>query len=119
MAGTGIELTATSWLLYQLTDSPFLLGLNGVFRAAPIFAFALIGGTVADRVERRRLLLITQSSSVVTSLLLGTLVVTGHVAFWHVSLISLVNATIPAVAAPARPSRFPIVALRPRLCATP
>src|SRR2546427_8019010 len=44
MSGTWIELTATSWLLYQLTDSPFLLGLNGVFRAAPIFAFALIGG---------------------------------------------------------------------------
>ena len=85
MSGTWIELTATSWLLYQLTDSPFLLGLNGVFRAAPIFAFALIGGTVADRVERRRLLLITQSASVASSLLLGALVVTGHVAFWALS----------------------------------
>src|SRR5439155_1273327 len=74
MSGTWIELTATTWLLYQLTDSPFLLGLGGLFRAAPIFALALIGGTVADRVERRRLLLITQSSSVVTSLVLGALV---------------------------------------------
>src|SRR2546423_14315704 len=53
MSGTWIELTATSWLLYQLTDSPLLLGLNGVFRAAPIFAFALIGGAPADRVGRR------------------------------------------------------------------
>src|SRR5437879_11257327 len=106
MSGTWIELTATTWLLYQLTDSPFLLGLNGVFRAAPIFAFALIGGTVADRVERRRLLLITQSSSVVTSLLLGALVVTGQVVFWHVYLISLVNATLAAFDAPGRPSPF-------------
>ncbi|HYV22030.1 MAG TPA: MFS transporter, partial [Candidatus Bathyarchaeia archaeon] len=115
MSGTWIELTATSWLLYQLTDSPFLLGLNGVFRAAPIFAFALIGGTVADRVERRRLLLITQSSSVVTSLLLGTLVVTGHVVFWHVYLISLVNATIAAFDAPGRQSLFPMLVPRGQL----
>ena len=115
MSGTWIELTATSWLLYQLTDSPFLLGLNGVFRAAPIFAFALIGGTVADRVERRRLLLITQSASVITSLLLGSLVVTGNVAFWHVYLISLVNATIAAFDAPGRQSLFPMLVPRGQL----
>ena len=48
MSGTWIELTATTWLLYQLTDSPILLGLGGLFRAAPIFALALIGGTVAE-----------------------------------------------------------------------
>jgi MFS family permease len=115
MTGTWIELTATSWLIYLLTDSPFLLGLNGVFRAAPIFAFALLGGTVADRVERRRLLLVTQSASVVTSLLLGTLVVTGHVAFWHVYLISLCNATIAAFDAPGRQSLFPMLVPRAQL----
>src|SRR2546430_15562358 len=115
MSGTWIELTATSWLLSQLPDSPLLLGLNGVFRAAPIFAFALIGGAVADRVERRRLLLITQSSSVVTSLVLGTLVVSGHIAFWHVYLISLVNATIAAFDAPGRQSLFPMLVPRGQL----
>jgi MFS family permease len=112
MSGTWIELTATTWLLYQLTDSPFLLGLGGVFRGAPIFAFALIGGAVADRVERRRLLLITQSSSVVTSLVLGALVVTGQVAFWHIYLINLVNATIAAFDAPGRQSLFPTLVPR-------
>jgi MFS family permease len=115
MSGTWIELTATSWLLYQLTDSPFLLGLNGVFRAAPIFAFALIGGTVADRVERRRLLLVTQSASVLTSLVLGILVVTGHVLFWHVYAISLINATIAAFDAPGRQSLFPMLIPRGQL----
>ena len=115
MSGTWIELTATSWLLYQLTNSPLLLGLNGVFRAAPIFAFALIGGTVADRVERRRLLLITQSSSVVTSLVLGALVVTGHVLFWHVYVISLINATIAAFDGPGRQSLFPTLVPRGQL----
>jgi MFS family permease len=115
MSGTWIELTATSWLLYQLTDSPLLLGLNGVFRAGPIFAFALIGGTVADRVERRRLLLITQSALVATSLLLGVLVVTGHVVFWHVYVVSLLNATIAAFDAPGRQSLFPTLVPRGEL----
>ena len=112
MSGTWIELTATSWLLYQLTDSPFLLGLGGLFRGGPIFVFALLGGAVADRVERRRLLLITQSSSVVTSLVLGTLVVTGQVAFWHIYVINLVNATIAAFDAPGRQSLFPTLVPR-------
>jgi hypothetical protein len=115
MSGTWIELTATSWLLYQLTDSPLLLGLGGVFRALPIFAFALIGGAVADRVERRRLLLITQSSSVVTSLALGVLVLSGHVAFWHIYLISFLNATIAAFDAPGRQSLFPTLIPRGQL----
>jgi MFS family permease len=115
MSGTWIELTATSWLLYQLTDSPVLLGLNGLFRAGPIFAFALIGGTVADRVERRRLLLITQSSSVATSLLLGGLVLSGHIAFWQVYVISLLNATIAAFDAPGRQALFPMLVPRGQL----
>ena len=112
MSGTWIELTATTWLLYELTDSPFLLGLGGVFRAAPIFALALIGGAVADRVERRRLLLITQSSSVLTSLVLGALVASGQVAFWHIYLFNLLNATIAAFDAPGRQSLFPTLVPR-------
>jgi MFS family permease len=107
MSGTWIELTATTWLLYQLTDSPFLLGLGGVFRGLPIFVFALVGGAVADRVERRRLLLITQSASVLTSLILGGLVITGNIAFWHIYVMNLINATVAAFDAPGRQSLFP------------
>ncbi|HKC91814.1 MAG TPA: MFS transporter, partial [Candidatus Limnocylindria bacterium] len=107
MSGTWIELTATTWLLYQLTNSPFLLGLGGVFRGLPIFVFALVGGAVADRVERRRLLLITQSASVLTSLILGALVVTGNIAFWHIYVMNLINATVAAFDAPGRQSLFP------------
>src|SRR5438034_9075342 len=112
MSGTWLELTARTWLLSQLPASPFLLGLGGVFRAAPIFALALLGGTVADRVERRRLLLITQSSSVVTSLVLGALVVSGQVAFWHIYVINFLNATIAAFDAPGRQSLFPTLVPR-------
>ena len=75
--GTFIEMTATTYLLYAITSSPVLLGLGGLSRAVPILALALFGGALADRVDRKRLLMFTQASQVVTSLLLGTLVVTG------------------------------------------
>src|SRR2546426_11563484 len=102
MSGTWIELTATTWLLYQLTDSPLLLGLGGLFRAAPIFALALIGGTVADRGERRRLLLFTQSSSGGSSAVLSAPLVSGHGAFWPIYVIKAVKSTLAAVGSPAR-----------------
>src|SRR3990172_11219702 len=59
--GSWMQMTATNWLLYQLTNSPVLLGLNGVFRAAPAIALGLISGTFVDRYDRRWLLLWTQS----------------------------------------------------------
>lgn len=114
-SGTWIEVTATTWLLYELTSSPFLLGLAGIFRALPIVAFSLIGGTVADRVGHRGLLLFTQSASVVTSLVLGTLVVTGQIAFWHIYLVSMVNATLAAFDAPTRQALFPTLVPRTEL----
>jgi len=53
-------MTATNWLLYQLTDSPVQLGLNGVFRAIPAIGLGLISGTFADRYDRRGFMLWTQ-----------------------------------------------------------
>ena len=47
--GTWMQMTATNWLLYQLTDSPVQLGLNGIFRAIPAIGLGLISGTFADR----------------------------------------------------------------------
>lgn len=114
-SGTWIELTTTSWLLYELTRSPVLLGLAGLFRAGPIVLLSIVGGAVADRVPRRRLLVFTQSAQVVTSLLLGTLVATGTVAFWHIYLVSAVNATLIAFDTPARLAMFPNLVPRGQL----
>ena len=55
--GTWMQMTATSWLLYQLTGSAVLLGLNGIFRAIPALSLGVISGTFADRYDRRRMLL--------------------------------------------------------------
>jgi predicted MFS family arabinose efflux permease len=105
--GTFIEMTATTYLLYAITSSPLLLGLGGLVRGVPILALALFGGALADRIDRKRLLLITQASQVVTSLILGTLVATGSVQFWHIYVIGFVNSTLSAFDAPARNSFYP------------
>ena len=55
--GSWIELTAVSWIIYEMTNSPFLLGLVGLFRATPTILLALFGGAIADRVPRRLLLM--------------------------------------------------------------
>src|SRR5438874_5022893 len=83
--GTFIEMTATTYLLYAITSSPLLLGLGGLVRGAPILALALFGGALADRIDRRRLLLFTQFAQVVTSLILGALVATGAIQFLPIS----------------------------------
>src|SRR6185436_8820744 len=82
IVGDWMESTTTAWLLYDLTKSPLLLGISGGIRAVSTITFGLVGGAVADRFPRRRLLFITQSSFACTSLILGLLVVTGRVEFW-------------------------------------
>ena len=105
--GTFIEMTATTYLLYAITGSPVLLGLGGLSRAIPILALSLFGGALADRIDRKRLLMFTQASQVLTSLLLGTLVVTGTIEFWHIYVIGFINSTLSAFDAPARNSFYP------------
>lgn len=105
--GSFIEVTATTYLLYAITNSPLLLGIGGLARGLPILTLAIFGGALADRIDRKRLLLFTQSCQIVTSLILGTLVVTGAVQFWHIYLIGFVNSTLSAFDAPARNSFYP------------
>lgn len=104
--GTWMEQTLTTWLLYEISGSPLLLGLNGIMRAVPIFAFGLLAGTIADRVDRRRLLFFTQSGSALTSLALGLVVVTGRVEVWHIYAAGFVNATLMTFDAPARRAMY-------------
>ncbi|TMF56331.1 MAG: MFS transporter, partial [Chloroflexi bacterium] len=104
--GSWMEQTLTTWLLYDITGSPVLLGIGGALRAVPIFTFGLLAGAIADRVDRRRLLLITQSGSALTSLGLGLVVATGQVQVWHIYVASVLNATLQAFDAPARRAMY-------------
>src|ERR671914_1078152 len=82
--GTWMQMTATNWLLYQLTNSPVQLGLNGLFRAVPAISLGLISGTFADRYDRRLLLLWTQLALGLITLGLGLLDQSGHIQAWHI-----------------------------------
>jgi MFS family permease len=104
--GSWIELTAVSWIVYEMTNSPFLLGLVGLFRALPTVLLALYGGAIADRVPRRFLLLCTESIMLLASLIVGLLAVRGELEYWHFYILNLVSGTIQAFSVPARHALF-------------
>jgi MFS family permease len=104
--GSWIELTAVSWIVYEMTNSPLLLGLVGLFRATPTILLALFGGAIADRVPRRMLLMCTESTMLMASLAMGVLSFTGHLEYWHLYLLNLSSGTLQAFSVPARHALF-------------
>lgn len=104
--GNWVEQTAVAWVLYEMTSSPLLLGLSGLFRAVPMIGLALFGGAVADRVPRRVLLLLTESSMLIASLTVGLLALTGQLQFWHLYALSFISGALSAFSIPARHALF-------------
>lgn len=105
--GTWMQMMATNWLLYELTDSPLKLGLNGVFRAVPAFALGVVSGTFADRYDRKRLMLVTQLVLAALSLGLGLLNYTGHIEAWQIYAFTFVSGAVGTFDGPARQALFP------------
>src|SRR4029077_11805199 len=105
--GTWMQMTATNWLLYQLSHSPVRLGLNGVFRAIPAIGFGLISGTFRDRYDRRRLMLWTQALLGLLALGLGVLDHSGNVQPWQIYTFTFVSSAVGSFDGPARQALFP------------
>ena len=105
--GTWMQMTATNWLLYQLTDSPFQLGLNGIFRAVPAIFLGLISGTFADRYDRKRLLLLTQVALALLTLGLAILDSSGSIQAWQIYAFTFISAAVGSFDGPARQALFP------------
>lgn len=110
--GSWMQITATSWLLYQMTNSPLELGINGIFRAVPTICLGVFGGTIIDRYDRKRLLLTTQTLLMLLAFLLGLLDWSGVIQVWHIYLLTFLSALVRTLDAPARQAFFP--ALVPR-----
>ena len=102
--GTWMQRVAQDWLVLELTGSGIALGLVTALQFLPTALFGLWGGVLADRYDKRRLLLVARTAMGVQALLLGLLVVTGHVQLWHVYALAALLGTTAAVETPARQS---------------
>lgn len=100
--GTWMQRTAVSWVIYSMTHSAYMLGLAVFAQQFPSFLFSLVGGIVSDRYDRRKILLITQTASLVQSLLLAILTFTNHYAVWEILALSVVLGIVNAFDTPAR-----------------
>ena len=107
IGSTQLYFIAMAWLVFELSNSPLDLGLLGAATAVPNILATLIGGLVADRVNRRTILILTTGISTVLMLLLAALDATGLVRVWHVLLISGLLGLVQGFDFPARSSIFP------------
>ncbi|MGH2436270.1 MAG: MFS transporter, partial [bacterium] len=107
LVGMWVLSTATSFLVWELTHSALDTSLNTLFFSFPSTVLALVGGVVADRVDRRRLLLVTQAVFMLSSAVLAALTFRDLIQVWHIYVLTLLNGTIMAFDAPARQSLVP------------
>lgn len=105
--GTWMQKLAQSWLVLQLSGSPFLLGLDAFLGEIPIFLFSLVGGVVADRVDRRHVLLASQFVQMSCAFLLAGLIACKVVVVWHILALSCVVGFAQAFGSPAYQALIP------------
>jgi MFS family permease len=102
MSGTWMQSIALGWLVLHLTGSAFILGLTVALQFGPMLVLGPWGGVIADRRDKRRLLLVTQTVLALQALALGLLTVTGVVEMWMVFILAVVGGVVMAVDNPAR-----------------
>jgi MFS family permease len=102
LIGTWMQTVAQAWLVYRLTHQASMLGLVAFTGQIPVFLLAAVGGMAADRMRAHTLVVITQSTSMVLTLILAILTLTGHVHIWHIITTSLALGVVNAFDIPAR-----------------
>jgi predicted MFS family arabinose efflux permease len=110
--GTWMQIVAQGWLIYRLSHSAFLLALDQFLGGIPIFLFSLIGGVVADRLERRKILLVSQYVQMTTAALLTVLVAAGAIHVWQILCLSFVSGLAQAFGGPAYQALIPTLVKR-------
>jgi MFS family permease len=103
---------ATAWLIYDLTNSPFLVGLGGIFHSVPFILMSLYAGTVVDRVDRKQALIWVQVAYVLVYGAIGALIATGHIEVWHIYALSVVSALAGAFENPSHQALLPYLVPR-------
>lgn len=110
--GTWMQIVAQGWLIYRLSHSAFLLALDQFLAGIPIFLFSLIGGVVADRTERRKILLMSQYVQMASAAILTALVGAGIVHVWEILCLSFVSGLAQAFGGPAYQALIPTLVER-------
>lgn len=113
--GTWMQQYAQGLLVFDLTKSSFYLGLDGALAQLPILLFMLIGGVVADRYDRRKLLTGSQYVQAFSAFTLALLVITHHISIWHVLTMSFITGCGQAFGGPAYQSLIPTLVPREHL----
>lgn len=104
LIGTWMQQLALSWLVYRLTNSIFLLGVVGFSSQIMVFLFSPFAGAVADRIDRRKMIIITQILALIQALILSALVYTNLITVWLIMLLSIILGFIMSFDAPIRQS---------------
>jgi len=110
--GTWMQIVAQGWLIYRLSHSAFLLALDQFLGGIPIFLLSLLGGVIADRVERRRILLGSQYLQLASAGTLTLLVAAHHIHVWQILCLSFVSGFAQAFGGPAYQALIPTLVER-------
>jgi MFS family permease len=100
--GSWMQSTAQAWLVLQLTQSPFALGLVTALQFLPIMLLSLISGVIADRLPKHKLIIGTQTAAMVLAAIFGTLVATNTIQLWHIYVLAMLQGIVNAIDNPAR-----------------
>jgi MFS family permease len=102
VCGTWMQVVAQSWLVYRLTGSAVLLGLVGFCSQIPVLLLSPVGGVLADRYDRRRIIIGTQIAAMLLAFVLAALTLSGHVRVWHVPVLAALLGVVNAFDVPTR-----------------
>lgn len=102
LTGSWMQTTAQAWLVLELTDSPFKLGLVVTLQFLPVTLLALFGGVLADRLWKRHALLVTQSAAMIQAFIFGMLVAVDAIQLWHIYVLAVIQGIITAIDNPTR-----------------
>jgi predicted MFS family arabinose efflux permease len=110
--GTFMQTLAQGWLVYTMTGSAFLLGVDGFLATGPMLLFSLFGGVIADRIERRKIMLLSQVMQMTFAFVLTGLIYFHAVKIWHIFILSFLTGSAQSFSGPAYASLLPLLVKR-------
>lgn len=110
--GTWMQTVAQGWVVLNMTNSAFLLGVDGFLSTGPMLLFSLFGGAMADRIERKKIMLFSQYLQMTFAFILAALIFSGNVKVWHIFLLSFLTGSAQSFSGPAYISLLPLLVRR-------